>query len=109
MLTLQMDAEIERRLEALGARTEASKTALARQKLLGALDEALRRVSKITKPPAELRIRHLPDHRPAGTTEDLKRILQEVRLGEDTLEAIEEVVRSRSGSPARVVSWDDGS
>ena len=39
MLTIPMDAEIERHLEALGARTADSKAKLARQRLLQALRE----------------------------------------------------------------------
>ncbi len=41
MMNVTIDPEIDRRLEALGARDEASKAALARKALLEALDEEL--------------------------------------------------------------------
>ncbi len=41
MLNVTIDPEIDRRLEALGARDEASKTALVRKALLEELDEEL--------------------------------------------------------------------
>ncbi len=40
MLSIPMDAEIEQHLEALGAKTAASKAKLARERLLEALKEA---------------------------------------------------------------------
>jgi Arc/MetJ family transcription regulator len=41
MLYLEIDSEINRRLEALGATTDKSKVELARRRLLEALDEDL--------------------------------------------------------------------
>ncbi|MCP4661414.1 MAG: CopG family transcriptional regulator [bacterium] len=39
MLTVALDSDIERRLEALGASTESSKTAWLKKAVLGALEE----------------------------------------------------------------------
>lgn len=41
MITVQLDRDIEERLEALGAKSESSKAVMARERLLDALDEEL--------------------------------------------------------------------
>lgn len=41
MLAIPIDPEIDERLEALGARSDATKTTLARERLIEALDEDL--------------------------------------------------------------------
>jgi len=42
MITVQLDRDIEERLEALGARTESSKAVMVRERLLDTLDDELR-------------------------------------------------------------------
>lgn len=102
MLALSMDDEIERRLEALGARTRTTKTELARRKLLEALEEELRDLRDTGETSAP-QVRAPGARARSGTGEDLLRVLGEIRLAESTLDAIEDVVRSRSQSPVRVV------
>ncbi len=41
MITVQLDRDIEERLEALGARSDSSKAVMARERLLDALEEEL--------------------------------------------------------------------
>ena len=42
MITVQLDRDIEERLEALGARSDSSKADMVRERLLDALDDELR-------------------------------------------------------------------
>lgn len=70
---LTIDPEIDRRLEALGAKDDASKTALARKALLEALDE-------------ELEVRQwsrLADERKATEVEERIWTLAELERGDD--------------------------
>ena len=41
MITVQLDRDIEERLEALGAKSDSSKAAMVRDRLLGALEDEL--------------------------------------------------------------------
>ncbi len=74
MLNMSIDPEIERRLEALGARDDAAKTQLARQALVEALDEELE---------AKRAWAHLADRRKAKEGTERIWSLDELERGDD--------------------------